>query len=159
MAYSDLEDDECSIARSLALLGDKWTLVVLRQSFRGIRRFDEFQSSLGIPRALLAERLGRLVEAGVLERRPYADERRTRHEYRLTEKGMDLFPTLMALRTWGDKYLAPEGPFVLHRHRGCGGLAEVHHSCAECGQELSAREVITEAGPGLTQSTGQLAHP
>jgi DNA-binding HxlR family transcriptional regulator len=158
VAYSDLEDDECSIARSLALLGDKWTLVVLRQSFRGIRRFDEIQSSLGIPRALLAERLARLVDAGVLERRPYADERRTRHEYRLTEKGMDLYPTLMALRTWGDKYLAPEGPFVVYQHRGCGGAAQVRHTCAECGQELSARDVIPEAGPGMTRSSGQLAH-
>jgi hypothetical protein len=89
------------------------------------------------------------VDAGIMERRPYESERRTRHEYRLTRKGLDLYPVLMALRTWGDRYMAPDGPFLVYRHRDCGGVAEIHHACSDCGQDLSARDVAPEAGPGI----------
>jgi DNA-binding HxlR family transcriptional regulator len=149
MAYGDLEHEPCSIARPVALLGDRWTLIVLRQAFAGVRRFEEFQSTVGLSRSLLSDRLGRLVEADILVRTAYRDERRTRHEYRLTDKGRDLYPVLMALRTWGDKYLAPDGPFQVYRHRACGGHAELRHVCDRCGTQLSAREVCVEAGPGL----------
>lgn len=149
MPYRDLHDDQCSIARPVSVLGDRWTLIVLRQAFRGIRRFDEFQSSLGISRPLLADRLAQLVDEGILERRPYLSGQRTRHEYRLTKKGLDLYPVLMALRDWGDRYMAPDGPFVLYRHRGCGGTAEVRHVCSTCGEDLSAHDVRPEPGPGL----------
>ena len=149
MAYGDLEHEPCSIARPVALLGDRWTLIVLRQAFAGIRRFEEFQSTVGLSRSLLSERLGRLVEADILERSAYRDERRTRHEYRLTDKGRDLYPVLMALRTWGDKYLAPDGPFQVYLHRDCGGRAELRHVCDQCGTQLSVRDVCVEAGPGL----------
>ena len=150
MPYRDLQDDQCSIARPLSVLGDRWTMIVLRQAFRGIRRFDEFQSSLGISRPLLADRLALLTEAGILERRPYLSDQRPRHEYRLTKKGLDLYPVLMALRDWGDRYMAPDGPFALYRHRGCGGSAEIRHVCSDCGQDLSAHDVTPEPGPGLT---------
>ena len=149
MPYRDLQDDACSIARPVSVLGDRWTLIVLRQAFRGVRRFDEFQSSLGISRPLLADRLARLVQAGILERRPYLSDQRPRQEYRLTKKGLDLYPVLMALRDWGDRYMAPGGPFVLYRHRGCGGSAQVRHTCSACGQELSAPDIEPEPGPGL----------
>jgi DNA-binding HxlR family transcriptional regulator len=152
MAYGDLEHEPCSIARPVALLGDRWTLIVLRQAFAGVRRFEEFQSTVGLSRSLLSERLGRLVEADILERSAYRDERRTRHEYRLTDKGRDLYPVLMALRTWGDKYLAPDGPFQVYHHRDCGGRAELRHVCDQCGAQLSVRDVCVEAGPGLERS-------
>lgn len=149
VAYRDLEHEQCSIARPVALLGDRWTLIVLRQAFTGVRRFEQFQSSLGISRSLLTDRLNRLVEAGVLERHAYRGEQRTRYEYRLTEKGRDLYPVLVALRTWGDKYLAPDGPFQVYQHRDCGGHAHLAHVCEQCGSELTARDVTISPGPGL----------
>lgn len=149
MRYEALADEPCSILRPLALLGDRWTLVVLRQAFTGIRRFEDFQSSLGMSRALLTERLNRLLDAGILERRAYRDAQRTRQEYRLTAKGLDLYPVLMALRSWGDKYLAPDGPFVDYSHRDCGGAVDVHLLCDACGHEVGAREVTLAPGPAI----------
>jgi DNA-binding HxlR family transcriptional regulator len=149
MRHDDLADEPCSILRPLALLGDRWTLVILRQAFAGVRRFDEFQASLGVSRAVLAERLQRLVESDVLERRAYRDVQRTRHEYRLTIKGLDLYPVLMALRAWGDKYLAPDGEFVIYRHRDCGGRTEVHLQCDHCGADVTAIDIEPTPGPGL----------
>ena len=105
-----------------------------------------------VSRALLAERLRVLVEAGILQRVAYKDAQRTRHEYQLTDKGADLYPVLMALRTWGDKYLAPQGPFVIYRHRGCGGELTVRQVCDTCGAELTASEVDREPGVGLAHA-------
>src|SRR5882757_2778736 len=121
MRAAELAEERCSIARPAALLGDRWTLVILRQSFSGTKRFEDFQSALGISRSLLSERLGRLVDAGVLRREPYKDSVRTRDRYRLTEMGFDLYPVLMAMREWGDRYMADEGPPIEVRHKGCGG--------------------------------------
>ncbi|OBC00097.1 HxlR family transcriptional regulator [Mycobacterium sp. 852013-50091_SCH5140682] len=149
MRYDSLADERCSILRPLALLGDRWTLVILRQAFAGVRRFDDFQATLGLSRALLTERLGRLVDAEILERRAYRDAQRTRHEYRLTTKGSELYPVLMALRDWGDKYLAPNGPFVHYRHKGCGGSAHTNLTCDQCATELTAFDVEVSPGPGL----------
>jgi DNA-binding HxlR family transcriptional regulator len=147
MRYEELSAVPCSIVRPLSLLGDRWTLVILRQAFAGIRRFEDFRSTLGISRSRLADRLDRLVDAGILRREPYKDNR-TRHEYRLTEKGHDLYPVLMALRAWGDKHMAQDAPPVLYRHRGCGGNAEVRLECERCGSPLTARDVEPGAGPG-----------
>ncbi|HEU0023750.1 MAG TPA: helix-turn-helix domain-containing protein, partial [Thermoleophilaceae bacterium] len=127
MRVADFAEQPCNIARPIALLGDGWTLLLLRQAFLGTRRFDDFQSQLGLSRSLLADRLRKLVEAGILRREPYRDAVRTREQYRLTEKGIDLYPVLMALRTWADKHSSPDGPLVLYRHRDCGGLAEMAH--------------------------------
>ncbi len=149
MRVADFADAPCSIARPAALLGDGWTLLVLRQAFMGQRRFDELQASLDVSRALLADRLHKLVEAGILRREPYRDGGRTREQYRLTDKGLDLYPVLMALRTWADRHQSPAGPFVVYRHDECGGLTEVVHRCAGCGEELTARDVRPEPGPGL----------
>jgi DNA-binding HxlR family transcriptional regulator len=149
MRVADFADAPCSIARPAALLGDGWTLLVLRQAFMGQRRFDEMQASLDVSRALLADRLHKLVEAGILRREPYKDGGRTRDQYRLTDKGLDLYPVLMALRTWADRHQSPDGAFVVYRHDECGGLTEVVHRCAGCGEELTARDVRPEPGPGL----------
>ena len=150
MRVADHAEQPCNVARPIAMLGEGWTLLVLRQAFLGTRRFEDFQSSLGISRSLLTERLRKLVDAGILRREPYRDSGRTRDQYRLTEKGLDLYPLLMALRQWSDKYEAPaEGPLVLYRHRDCGGLTELVHRCADCGEQLTARDVSPEPGPGL----------
>ena len=110
--------------------------MILRQAFNGTKRFEDFQSALGISRSLLSERLGRLVEAGVLRREPYKDEVRTRDRYRLTEMGLDLYPVLMALREWGDRYLAEDGPPLQVRHRDCGGEPTLELRCSKCGEQV-----------------------
>ena len=149
MRAAELAEQQCSIARPAALLGDRWTLVILRQAFSRVRRFEDFQSSLGISRSLLADRLGKLVDTGILRREPYKDEIRTREEYRLTEKGLDLYPVLMALREWGDRYMADDGPPVKVRHRDCGGTPSIDLRCERCGEEVTAREAEAAPGPGV----------
>lgn len=103
MQHTSLADARCPIARSIDVVGEWWTILILRDAFRGLRRFDEFQASLGIARNLLSRRLKRLVDAGILEKRPYST-RPLRHEYRLTEKGRDLHPVLMLLMAWGNRW-------------------------------------------------------
>jgi DNA-binding HxlR family transcriptional regulator len=133
----------CSVAGTLAVVGEKWSLLVLREAFLGVRRFADFQRVLGAPRAVLTDRLNTLVEQGVLRRVPYqAEGERQRHEYRLTQKGVDLHPVLVALMRWGDQYLAEEGEVPLElRHRDCGEPVHQVLVC-EAGHQLSgAREV------------------
>jgi DNA-binding HxlR family transcriptional regulator len=142
-------DMTCSIARTLDIVGERWTLLILRESFRGVRRFEDFHRSLGVARNVLTERLQLLVEEGILERRP-ARENARRLEYRLTPKGFDLYPVLMALREWGDRYKAGEdGVPMLVRHAGCGQDVEVRVYCPDCREPLSARETKSEPGPGM----------
>jgi DNA-binding HxlR family transcriptional regulator len=141
-------DQVCSIARTLEVLGERWTLLVIRDVFNGRRRFDQIQENLGVARNVLANRLARLVEEGILEKRPY-QERPPRYEYFLTERGLDLWPVLIGLLHWGDRYLAePAGPPMLIRHKECGGLVDERGACERCGERLSARDAYTEYGPG-----------
>ena len=134
------DEQNCSVARALEVLGDRWTLLVIRDAFLGVRRFDDFQRSLGIARNVLNTRLQRLVEAGLLERHRY-QERPERFEYRLTEMGVDLWPTIVSLMKWGDRHLAgDEGPPVLLRHKGCGGTIDDRRRCEKCGAQGGARE-------------------
>jgi len=149
MAYQDLADYPCSIIRPLTILGDRWTFILVKQAFAGTRRFEEFHAILGISRGRLADRLARLVDEGILRREPYKNGR-TRHEYRLTEKGHELYPVLIALRDWGDRHMAPDGPPMHYLHNDCGGGAHVHITCERCHNEVTARDVTAEAGPGLT---------
>ena len=133
----------CSVAGTLSVVGEKWSLLVLREAFLGVRRFADFQRVLGAPRAVLTDRLNTLVEQGVLRRVPYqAEGERQRHEYRLTQKGIDLHPVLVALMRWGDQYLAEDGEVPLElRHRDCGEPVHQVLVC-EAGHQLSgAREV------------------
>jgi DNA-binding HxlR family transcriptional regulator len=142
------EAQNCSVARALEVLGDRWTLLVIRDAFLGVRRFDDFQRDLGVARNVLSDRLQRLVDEGLLERHRY-QERPERFEYRLSEKGLDLWPAIMTLMQWGDRYYAPpDGPPRVVRHRDCGGEVTDHLTCGRCGAELTARDVVSEPGPG-----------
>ena len=130
MLRSDYDTQVCSIARALEVVGERWTLLVLRDIFLGNRRFDAIQAHLGIARNVLQSRLERLLEHEVIEKVPYQD-RPVRHEYRLTPKGIDLWPTIVSLLQWGDRHaLAPAGPPVLLRHKGCGGEVDGHRQQA-----------------------------
>jgi DNA-binding HxlR family transcriptional regulator len=132
----------CSVAGTLAVVGEKWSLLVLREAFFGVRRFADFQRVLGAPRAVLTDRLATLVDEGILRRVPYqAEGERQRHEYRLTQKGIDLYPTLVALMQWGDRYLADGDVPVGLEHKDCGSPVHLGLVC-DAGHELSgAREV------------------
>ncbi|HSD80191.1 MAG TPA: helix-turn-helix domain-containing protein [Solirubrobacteraceae bacterium] len=141
------DDQNCSIARALEVLGDRWTLLVIRDAFLGLRRFDDFQRDLGVARNVLADRLGRLVDEGILHRHRY-QERPERFEYRLTAKGRELWPVTMALLRWGDRYYAGDGPPRLIRHRGCGGAVTERLRCDRCGADLDLGDVEAVFGPG-----------
>ena len=152
MQRTDFSQMTCSIARSLAAAGEPWSPLVLRDVWVGINRFDDLQRDLGLSRKVLAERLKHLVEAGMLERRPYS-ERPPRHEYVLTRKGFEFVDVLMAMAAWGDRWTAGEaGPPVLRRHRSCGQITQVELRCSVCGEVLHAADVDVEPGPGLTIS-------
>ena len=152
MKRTPFADWPCSVARSVDLLGDWWTPLVLRECYYGIRRFDAFQRSLGIGRNILTQRLHRLVDEGLLERRPYQD-RPVRHEYVLTDKGRDFFPVLAAMWAWGDKWLGdPERPPVVMIHRPCGHHTHAEVVCAECHEPLDVRDVRVALGPGFPRS-------
>jgi DNA-binding HxlR family transcriptional regulator len=136
----------CSIARTLQLIGDRWTLLILRDAFRGVRRFDGFAEDLGIARNLLADRLARLVEHGIFEKVPY-NERPLRYEYRLTERGLDLSPALVAFMRWGDKHLAEAEPPVVLVHRRCGHPLDQVFVCWECDQTITPLQIASEHRP------------
>jgi DNA-binding HxlR family transcriptional regulator len=142
--------DNCSIERTLDIVGEKWTFLVLREAFSGVRRFADMQAITGAPRQVLSARLARLVDEGLLRKEPYREPgQRQRDEYRLTEKGRDLYPLLVALMHWGDKYLtSDDGPPVLLTHRDCGAPVEQHFRCAGGHQVTGPREVTAVPGPG-----------
>ena len=148
--YSAYDGDTCSIARTLALIGDRWTLLVLRDVANGVSRFDELASHLGIARNVLSQRLARLARAGLVERTAYREPgARERHEYRLSGPGHELIPILLAFMEWGDRNLAgPEGPPAVVRHADCGASIRVTLNC-EQGHELGKRPRLRlEPGPG-----------
>lgn len=148
MRKATFADMHCSIAQTLEIIGEWWTLLVLRDAFLGIRRFDEFVERLGISRNVLTSRLDTLVNAGVLERRPY-DEARGRYDYHLTDKGRALWPVLTALRQWGDEWVYGAGnePLLIE-HRTCGSVTNAQMTCDNCGETLDARSVRALPGPG-----------
>ena len=147
-AFADLN---CSIARPLAVLGERWALLVLRDLFLGLRRFDEIQESLGVASNVLSQRLATLVEEGIVERRRYS-EHPERFEYLLTEKGRELQPVLLALLRWGDRHTAgPEGPALEPTHDDCGKGFQMVPTCSECGGELDSRHIHARPGPGATE--------
>jgi DNA-binding HxlR family transcriptional regulator len=154
--YSAYDSDACSIARTLALVGDRWTLLVLRDVANGVGRFDELAGHLGIARNVLSRRLARLAEAGLVERTAYREPgARERHQYRLSQAGRDLIPVLLAFLAWGDRHLAgPEGPPAVVRHADCGAPVKVSLTCAD-GHELGDRpRVRLEPGPGSRMRAG-----
>ena len=148
MRHTHLAGEHCAIARSVAILGERWTFVILRQAFMGARRFEDYQRGTSIARNILTDRLKALVEAEILERRPYASHtKRTLHEYRLTQKGIDLYPILVTMMEWGNKYGGFEGgPPIDLVHQTCGKVTQPHLVCSECGEEIDAREMRPQLG-------------
>lgn len=152
MRWEELDQQPCSLSRTLSVIGDRWTLLVLRDCFLGIRRFDAFERRLGVTRHVLADRLRKLVDAGVLARVAY-QQRPLREEYRLTDKGLDLHPVILTLVHWGDKHMADErGAPVLHRHKACANIMRPVVVCSECGEAVTARDVEVEVGNGWSEA-------
>jgi DNA-binding HxlR family transcriptional regulator len=148
MPAADRQDElasACSIEAALRVFGDRWTLLVLRDAFRGVRRFDDFATDLGIARSLLTDRLNRLVEHGILEKVPY-QTRPLRHEYRLTDRGRDLSPALVAFMHWGDKHLVTDEPPVVLVHGSCGHPLEQVFVCPHCETTLTPRQIRSRPG-------------
>ncbi len=150
MDRKSFSDMHCSVAQCLEVVGEWWSLLIVRDAFLGVRRFDEFQSRLGISRNILNQRLARLVETGVLTRVPYS-EHPPRFEYRLTEKGRDLWPVITTMRQWGDKYAAPNGPPLQTIHKECGQISEAQLVCSACGEPIGPRDVEAIPGPGAVE--------
>jgi DNA-binding HxlR family transcriptional regulator len=143
------DEQVCSLARALEVLGDRWTLLILRDAFQRIRRFHDFEQSLGLSKHVLSERLDRLVAEGILARRRY-QERPERYEYVLTAKGRGLWRSLLLLTLWGDEhYPANAGKPRIFRHRGCGGPINDRFHCERCDKELEREELELALGPAL----------
>jgi DNA-binding HxlR family transcriptional regulator len=140
----------CSVAQCLEVVGEWWSLLIVRDAFLGVTRFDEFQERLGISRNVLNQRLTRLVEAGILAKVPYS-EHPPRHAYRLTDKGRDLWPVLTTMRQWGDKYAAPDGPPLELIHETCGHVSDARMICSSCGEGIGPRDVRGIPGPGAVE--------
>lgn len=151
MQRASFEDMHCSVAQCLEIVGEWWTLLIVRDCFLGITRFDEFIGRLGISRNILQQRLATLVDAGILDKVPYS-QHPPRFDYRLTDKGRDLWPVINSMRQWGDRYAAPEGAPLRIIHKGCGQPTEAVLTCAHCGEPLSAREVTAVPGPGAGEA-------
>jgi len=149
----DYDPANCAIGAAVEILGERATFLVLREAFNGVRRFDDMQRRTGIPRQVLSSRLARLVDEGLLGKVPYQEAgQRSRAEYRLTSKGLDLYPVLVALMQWGDRYEAgPDGPPVQLRHRDCGEQVQLRLSCRAGHTLESARDVTPVPGPGARQ--------
>ena len=137
----------CSVAQCLEVVGEWWSLLIVRDAFLGCTRFDQFQERLGISRNILHHRLARLVEAGILEKVAYS-EHPPRYDYRLTAKGRDLWPVLTTMRQWGDKHAAPNGPPLQVVHKDCGHVSEALLTCSVCGEQIGVRDVRAVSGPG-----------
>ena len=148
MQWSELSQQSCSMSRSLSVIGDRWTLLILRDCFLKVRRFDDFQARLGIGRPILADRLQKLVVNRVLAKAVY-QKNPVRHEYRLTQKGLDLYPVIMAIVHWGDVHMSgKKGRPLLHQHTMCGHQFDPIHVCSECAAALDPRQVQVLPGPG-----------
>ena len=149
MKWDDIQNMPCSIARALSVVGDRWTLLILRDSFLGTKRFDKFQKQIGLSRHRLTDRLNKLVEYEILRKVPY-QEKPLRHEYRLTRKGIEFYPVLMTLAKWGDSWMAGEdGPPVEYFHTRCDHTMTMELCCSACGEQINPKEVVPKIGPGL----------
>ena len=138
---------DCSVAQCLEVVGEWWSMLIIRDAFMGVSRFEDFQGRLGISRNILRDRLNSLVDSGVLVRVPYS-EHPPRFDYQLTKKGRDLWPVLTTMRQWGDTYAAPSGPPVEVVHASCGKTTHVELVCGECGERVTSRDVTAVAGAG-----------
>jgi DNA-binding HxlR family transcriptional regulator len=153
MRWDSVKSMNCSIARTLSVVGERWTMLLLREAFLGRHRFDEFQQGTGIARNILSSRLRDLVRNGILDR-VRSDGDNGRIEYRLTKKGLDLYPVLIAMMRWGDVWLSDEsGPPLTLIHRKCGAKTSVDMVCSHCGEQVVAREMVAiPRRPGQSQA-------
>lgn len=149
MRRTSFQGINCSVAQTLEVVGEWWTMLIIRDAFLGVTRFDRFHERLGISRNILTDRLDSLVEHGVLERHPY-QENPVRYDYALTDKGQDLWLVLTALRQWGDKWEAPDGAPVVLSHDACGHVSDVVPTCSHCGETVvwGSRQVLPGPGAG-----------
>jgi DNA-binding HxlR family transcriptional regulator len=147
----DFPRDACSVAATLEVIGERWTMHVLREAFLGVRRFEDFRRNIGVARNILSDRLNTLVAEDILLRVRYSD-RPPRSEYRLTEKGVDLYGVLIELGKWGDKWQpGPEGPAIVLQHRDCGAVIQPVLTCPECGEPVTARTMRALPGPATLE--------
>ena len=146
MRWGEIGGVPCSVARTLSVIGDRWTLLVLRDAFLRVRRFEDFQRRLGVTRHLLAGRLRKLVDGGILEKARY-QEKPARYEYRLTEKGRDLYPVIVSLLRWGDRWMVDEaGPPLKLVHKKCGHRMHPTLACPGCGEAIDPHDVAPDFG-------------
>ncbi|WP_406155366.1 winged helix-turn-helix transcriptional regulator [Streptomyces canus] len=150
MEWLEASTENCPVQRTLAVIGEKWTLLILRDAVNGVRRFDDFHRHIGLSEAVLSDRLRKLTAAGILKTVPYREPgSRPRNEYRLTRKGWDLWPVLMALTQWGEAYaLGPEGPVLDVRHTDCDAPVRVVVECSADHSALTPRDVTARPGKG-----------
>ena len=150
MRHEDQLDRNCAIARTGAMLGERWVFAVLRAAYFRARTFEDYAAATGIARNILTDRLNSLVEYGILEKRPYEKAgSRVRSEYRLTEAGLELYPVIVAMMQWGNKHAGFEhGAPVILRHKTCGSITEPKFVCSECGEPVTARDMEPMPGPG-----------
>lgn len=150
------EDQVCSIARALEVVGERWSLLIIRNAlFAGSTRYSDFQRSLGIATNILKSRLDGFVDAGIMRRHQYSEQPEL-YEYLLTDKGRDLAPALIALTEWGDRWSAPDGPPILYSHTVCGSAISHEVVCAACGRVDDPAEVQAEPGPGMPAERAEM---
>jgi DNA-binding HxlR family transcriptional regulator len=160
--WLEMDTSNCSVQRTLDLVGDRWSLLILREAFNGVRRFDDLARHLGVSESVLSRRLVALVDGGILEKHAYRPAgQRTRQEYRLTVAGLELFPVLVALMQWGDRHVAdPDGGSWAVTHAGCGSPVEAVVRCPEHDLALGPSETATAPGPGARAEIGsRVARP
>jgi DNA-binding HxlR family transcriptional regulator len=150
MQRASFQDVNCSVAQCLEVVGEWWSLLIVRDALLGVKRFDDFQARLGISRNTLNQRLTHLVDNGVLDRVPYQDNP-PRSEYRLTDRGRDLWHVVTAMRQWGDRWAAPDGAPLKIRHVACGRIVSAVPVCSHCGERLNLRETTAIPGPGALE--------
>ncbi|MCF6288217.1 MAG: helix-turn-helix transcriptional regulator [Proteobacteria bacterium] len=149
MRWSEIQDIPCSIAKSLAVIGDRWTLLIIRDCFLGTKRFDDFQKQIGVTRHVLSDRLNKLVEAQVLQKFEYQNKP-TRYEYCLTQMGKDIFPIIISLAQWSNKWiLAEDEVAIVYKHLQCDTITHAVMGCSNCGEEINPRDILPVFGPGF----------
>jgi DNA-binding HxlR family transcriptional regulator len=149
MQRTSFEEMNCSVAQCLEVVGEWWSMLIIRDAFLGVTRFEDFHEHLGISRNVLNQRLNHLVDAGVLERVEYC-EHPPRYDYRLTPMGKDLWPVLTTMRQWGDRWRAPDGPPLELVHKACGHVSEIVATCSVCGEPVTSRGMRAVRGPGAS---------
>lgn len=155
MRWKEVSQQTCSISRSLAIFGDTWTLLVIRQIFLRIRRFSDIQASLGITKHRLSDRLNRLIEEDIIYKELY-DAKANRYEYRLTERGLDIYPILMSITQWGNKWASDDdGDPVTYVHKSCGHVMNPVMICGHCGDKLDPTQVVVNVGPGISRKAAR----